>query len=85
MQENNECRKVLNSARNKTEKNSTEDCKTISKLVCVNTSKQITFFPQESVTDNWLVSVLSFRQQENLQSRNVLLNMLTNTVCRSDE
>jgi len=30
------------------------------KLVCVNTSKQITFIPQETVTDNWLVSVLWF-------------------------
>jgi len=25
------------------------------KLVCVNASKQITFFPQEYATDNWLV------------------------------
>ena len=44
------------------------------KLVCVNTSKQITFIPQETVTDNWLVSVLWFRQQDHLQIRNVLLS-----------
>ena len=44
------------------------------KLFCVNTSKQITFIPQEPVTDTWLISVLGFRQQDHLQIRNVLLS-----------
>jgi len=51
----------------------------------LTSAHKLLFSSQETVTVNWLVSVLWFRQKDHLQVQNVLLIMLTNVVCKNDE